>query len=382
MRKRVLSVLMQGDLVVNLDNIEEPLASQTLCSVLTQESFTDRLLGVNKTATAPTLCCWLATGNNLVIAGDLTTRVVSCVLDPQVERPEEREFDRDLYEWIPANRPRLIREALTVLRAYVVAGRPKQPLKNFARFEDWSNWIRAALVWLGEADPLTGREALEDGDPIRLKLRALLVAWHSAFETAPASTKEAKARALETQLDDDRCTKHPPRRCCGRPSKTISPTARARSAATPWVISCGNTPPALRAVPGSKPTAVTRPVRRGAWWFWTPTNSSAKWKKYRTRRRIPTIPSIPTLISIPTPPKQPGTRILALPTCPPRVGMVAIVGMFPPGKKILPKKLAYRPPPIRPWPVASCPRWPVPPLDSVRKNSAVSAAMAKARHRR
>lgn len=203
-RKRVLSVLMQGDLVVNLDNVEEPLASQTLCSVLTQESFTDRILGVNKTGTAPTLCCWYATGNNLVIAGDLTTRVVPISLDPQVERPEEREFQRNLYDWIPAHRPRLIRAALTILRAYVVAGRPKQPIKNFARFEDWSNWIRAALVWLGEADPLAGREALEDGDPIRLKLRALLVAWHSAFKTAPASTKEAKARALETQLDDDR----------------------------------------------------------------------------------------------------------------------------------------------------------------------------------
>lgn len=36
MRKRVLSVLMQGDLVVNLDNIEDPLSSQTLCTVLTR----------------------------------------------------------------------------------------------------------------------------------------------------------------------------------------------------------------------------------------------------------------------------------------------------------------------------------------------------------
>jgi len=53
----ILSVLMQGDLVVNLDNVEEPLSSQTLCTVLTQESFTDRILGVNKTGTAPTLCC-------------------------------------------------------------------------------------------------------------------------------------------------------------------------------------------------------------------------------------------------------------------------------------------------------------------------------------
>ncbi len=203
MRKRVLSVLMQGDLVVSLDNVEEPLASQTLCSVLTQETFTDRILGVNKTGTAPTLCCWLATGNNLVVAGDMTTRIVPCRLDPQVERPEEREFQRNLYDWIPANRPHLIRAVLTILRGYVVAGRPKQPIKNFARFEDWSRLIRSALVWLGEADPLLGREQLEDGDPVRAKLRALLLAWFAVFKTAPATSKEAVMRANETRRDEE-----------------------------------------------------------------------------------------------------------------------------------------------------------------------------------
>ena len=203
MRKRVLSVLMQGDLVVNLDNIEEPLANQTLCSVLTQESFSDRILGVNKTGTAPTLCCWLATGNNLTVAGDMTTRIVPCNLDPQVERPEEREFPRNLYDWIPANRPALVRAVLTMLRGYVVAGRPKQPIKNFARFEDWSGLVRSALVWLGEADPLGGREQLEDGDPVRVKLRALLQAWFAVFRTAPATSKEAVMRSNETELDDE-----------------------------------------------------------------------------------------------------------------------------------------------------------------------------------
>ena len=203
MRKRVLSVLMQGDLVVNLDNVEEPLASQTLCTALTQEAFTDRLLGVNKTGTAPTLCCWLATGNNLVVAGDLTTRLVPCNLDPQVERPEEREFSRNLYDWIPANRPALVQAGLTLLRAYIVAGRPKQPIKNFARFEDWSGLIRSALVWLGEDDPLAGREALEDGDPVRVKLRSLLLAWYATFRTAGATCKEAANRANETKLDDE-----------------------------------------------------------------------------------------------------------------------------------------------------------------------------------
>ena len=95
---------------------------------------------------------WIATGNNLVVAGDLTTRIVPCNLDPQVERPEEREFQRNLYDWIPANRPALIQAGLTVLRAYIVAGKPKQPIKNFARFEDWSRLVRSALVWLGSVD--------------------------------------------------------------------------------------------------------------------------------------------------------------------------------------------------------------------------------------
>lgn len=101
-------------------------------------------------ATAPTLCCWIATGNNLVVAGDLTTRIVPCNLDPQMEHPEEREFKRNLHEWIPVHRPRLIQMILIMLRAYIVAGKPKQPIKNFARFEDWSGPVRSALIWLGK----------------------------------------------------------------------------------------------------------------------------------------------------------------------------------------------------------------------------------------
>lgn len=204
MRKRVLTVLLSGDAVINIDNIEEPLQSQTLCSVLTQESFTDRILGTQRSATAPTSCLWLGTGNNLIVAGDLSTRIVPCHLDPQCERPEEREFDRNLYQWIPTHRPRLVAAALTVLRAYVVAGRPKQPIKNFARFEDWSGWVRSVLVWLGETDPLLGRERLEDNDPVREKLRGLILGWFSAFRTAPATSKEAVLRANETVFDDDR----------------------------------------------------------------------------------------------------------------------------------------------------------------------------------
>jgi hypothetical protein len=203
MRKRVISVLMQGDPIVNIDNVEAPLHSQTLCTVLTQAEFSDRLLGTNRMVSAPTTCLWLATGNNLLIKGDLITRVLPCYIDPKCERPEERTFDRNLYEWIPDHRPRLVQAALTVLRAYHVAGRPKQALKNFARFEDWSRWIRSALVWLGEADPCLGRESLAEHDPVSQSLSALLAAWHERYGSRAATAKQAIADASATSQGMD-----------------------------------------------------------------------------------------------------------------------------------------------------------------------------------
>jgi hypothetical protein len=210
MRKRIISTLLQGDLVINIDNIEAPFASQTLCTVLTQEEFTDRLLGTNKTVTAPTNCCWLATGNNLLIQGDLITRVIPCMLDPRCENPESREFDRNLYQWIPQNRPRLVRATLIVLRAYHVADRPRQNIKNFARFEEWSHWVRSALVWLGEPDPCLRREKLTETDPVTKALRNLLAAWYEVYGETTAITKQAIADANKatTEIGGAICYEH------------------------------------------------------------------------------------------------------------------------------------------------------------------------------
>lgn len=188
---------MQGDSVINLDNIEGPLHGEALCTVLTGESFSERLLGTNRTATAPTVCTWLATGNNLTLQGDMTRRVIPCQLDPQCERPEERQFNRNLYEWIPKHRPALVVAALTALRAYIVAGKPRQPITTFGSFEQWSDLVRSALVWLDEADPNQGRARLETTDPIGTRLRSLILVWYATFKTAPATGNEAVKRTQE-----------------------------------------------------------------------------------------------------------------------------------------------------------------------------------------
>lgn len=202
LRKRIMAVLLQGDSIINLDNLEEPLKGDSLCTVLTAQTFSERVLGANRNATASTACTWLATGNNLIFQGDMTRRVVCCQLDPQCERPEERQFSRDLREWIPANRPALVTAVLIALRAYIVAGKPRQNIPILGGFEDWSNLIRSALIWLGEADPTAGKVRIEDTDPVREKLRGLALAWYLTFKTVPSTCNEAIFKANEKIWDE------------------------------------------------------------------------------------------------------------------------------------------------------------------------------------
>jgi len=194
-KKRLIAVLLEGDPVVCFDNIERPFGSPALCIVLTQEKYKDRILGETKTTEALTNISFLATGNNLTFIGDLSTRALMCKLDPKVERPEERSFDIDLREYIRNNRAKLVRAGLIILRAYHVAGRPNQNIKPYGRFEAWSNWVRSAIVWLGETDPCLSRKEIESADPVRIALGNLLAAWYSLFDDMGKKINDVIKRA-------------------------------------------------------------------------------------------------------------------------------------------------------------------------------------------
>lgn len=189
-KKRLLAILVEGVAVACIDNIERPFGSAALCTVLTQEVWRDRILGSTATATVPTNVTWLATGNNITFVGDIVTRVVPCDLDANVERPEERSFNVNLHEYVPSNRAALVAAGLTILRAFRVAGSPDQGLSVFGRFEEWSDWVRSALVWLGLEDPCAGRQRLYSQDPVGSGLRALLGAWYAVVGERPVSAAE------------------------------------------------------------------------------------------------------------------------------------------------------------------------------------------------
>lgn len=200
-RKRLLALLLAGDSVICFDNLERPLGGAPLCQALTQESIQDRVLGSTAMVQAPTSVTFLATGNNLTVEGDLTARTVPCALDPGLERPEERVFDVDLYDFVPRHRGELVAAALTILRAYIVAGRPSVGLKPWGGFDAWSNLVRSAIAWMGLEDPAAGRSRVEELDPVRAGLRTLLQAWREAL--GPKGVTAAEAVSLSNLAPND-----------------------------------------------------------------------------------------------------------------------------------------------------------------------------------
>ena len=189
--KRLAGVLLAGDAVIALDNIERPLKGDLLCQVATQQFVRLRPLGASGMLSIPTHALMVATGNNLSIVGDLKRRVALIRMDSGQERPEQRNFSRDHLEDVFARRGELIRAALILPLAYLAAGAPTiEGMHPLGGFEQWDRMVRRPLAWLGLPDPLKASESLREQDPDLEGMRLLLGAWSDAFQNKPITASE------------------------------------------------------------------------------------------------------------------------------------------------------------------------------------------------
>ena len=203
-RKRLLTVALAGYPCLHIDNVTRPLGSPALDMALTAPSFSDRILGKHESREAPLSMVWLASGNNMQFQGDTARRIVPIDLDPKMERPEERTnfTHTPLIPWVQQQRPRLTVAALTIVKAYFEAGCPAQGITAMGSFEQWSDLIRHALVWAGEADPNEGRKDLEaESNPEYEQLAQLLQAWEVCYPI-PQGKARSEAKTLKEVLAD------------------------------------------------------------------------------------------------------------------------------------------------------------------------------------
>ena len=194
LEKRLAAALIQGCSIVSLDNCTGTIFGAFLCQVITQSRVQTRILGQSKNVEVLTNVLMLATGNNLTFTEDMTRRVLLCSLDPEMERPEERQFEKDIIHEALSNRGLILIHILTILQAFFRAGRP-QAIKTLGSFSDWSRVVPAALVWLGEANPLSTIENVRDNDPVLARIQTLLTEIDLIFGPRPFSVAELISEA-------------------------------------------------------------------------------------------------------------------------------------------------------------------------------------------
>jgi len=177
--KRLGAALLNGQPIVSIDNVNGQLGGDMLCQMIERPIVSVRPLGVSKLVKIESRATCFATGNNIHLVGDMTRRTIMCSLDPNMERPELRDFQGKPFELVLGDRGKFVSAALTIARSYIAAGSPGI-LPPLASFEQWSGLVRSALVWLGKADPVLTMEKARAEDPVISTLSAVLNAWHDA----------------------------------------------------------------------------------------------------------------------------------------------------------------------------------------------------------
>ncbi len=196
--KRVTALLAAGARTVLIDNIDRPLGGAVLDALLTSDQWTGRMLGSTKMLKLRARAVWMATGNNVQIQGDLARRALRVYLDPNMERPEERDGFKyaDLMAYVRAHRAELVAAALTITRAYLAAGEPVMDIPPIGSFDSWSRLVRAPLVWLGETDPLLSQVPLR-ADNTMVTWASVLNTVHTIWQGQPFTAKELYAAAFQ-----------------------------------------------------------------------------------------------------------------------------------------------------------------------------------------
>ena len=192
--------------VIHIDNLDEgsSYGGGVLDSALTSSLPGDRMLGSNKTPEGIELrTLWNLSGNNISPWKDAYRRWLVCNLKTLLEVPEERpDLEHEMIlRYAIEHRPEFVRDALIILKAHALGGRPKGPWSGrLGSFEAWDIVVRGAVWFALGVDPYATQRTASKETPERQRKVALLQAWarhpsgfgpHASGMTANAMLKIA-----------------------------------------------------------------------------------------------------------------------------------------------------------------------------------------------
>jgi hypothetical protein len=192
-RKQITAKLAAGGTMVTVDNVEGALFAPSLARALTARTWTDRILGRSETVTVSQRATWIATGNNIILRGDLPRRCYWIRLDAKQSRPWQRENFRhpDLLSWVSKQRGELVGALLTIARGWFAAGKPKaEGIPRLGSFEAWTEIVGGMVTFAGIGGFLGNLKELYDkADEGNAEWEAFLEEWWRQRGEDPITVK-------------------------------------------------------------------------------------------------------------------------------------------------------------------------------------------------
>lgn len=155
--KRIGAALLLGAPVISLNNVNGRLASDELAAYLTEGGCITRAYATTGGAKwAPNGNTLLASGNNIMLAGDLPERGLVSRQDARMEFPGERAFSGSPHDDVRKDRAGYLSAVFTIAR-WALRGTdyaPPEGMAGFGGFDEFNRLIRGPLLVLTGIDPL------------------------------------------------------------------------------------------------------------------------------------------------------------------------------------------------------------------------------------
>ena len=162
-QKRMGAALLMGAPCLTLNNINGKLRSTDLTAYLTQGGCVTRAYATTGGALyAPNGNVMMASGNNILLVGDLPERAVVSRQDADMASPGERRFKNNPHKIVLTERGKYLSAIFTIARwALVGADYAPPDVTGFGGFDDFDRLVRRPLIALTDIDPIErGREQL------------------------------------------------------------------------------------------------------------------------------------------------------------------------------------------------------------------------------
>ncbi len=178
--KRILALLMRGDLIVHLDNLRGHIDSSALASLLTASTYQGRMLGASKIIRCPNHVTLVGTGNNVGMSGELAKRTIPIFLQTKTDSPETRTdfVHPDIKQYVLTQRTLVLSCLVGMIENWKQAGMPTGNGRRLGGFDRWSEVVSGILMQQGYAMWMDNfHQWVRRADPEGEDLRTLVDEW-------------------------------------------------------------------------------------------------------------------------------------------------------------------------------------------------------------